>query len=180
MDLERYLETRGHHHPPVTPREVRRRLALFLNMIDAVRVAHARGAIPLQIQAGSFLVQPGEARGAPRLRLDDACMVSRDDPRLPLSPELVEVHRLGVLMYRLVSEPAGAERARGRRGDLSAMRERLRAVMVRALAPNPEHRFASVEALASAVRELFDRTPAFARRTASRRVPAPAFRALAP
>lgn len=143
------------------------RVRLVLDVCAAVAYAHARLVVHRDIKPSNVLVDDS---GAPRLvdfgiaaALDDA---SEDPARHAATPAYAspeqhrgdpagvtqDVFQLGRLLQTLLQD-----------GFLRGYRDDFDAIVTRACAPRAEHRYASVDALASDLRALLDRRPVSAR-----------------
>jgi serine/threonine protein kinase len=154
----------------------RDRLELFLRVCDGVAHAHRRLIIHRDLKPSNILV---DATGQPKLldfgiarMLDDAGDPTRTAGRL-LTPDYAspeqrrgetqttatDVYSLGAVLYRLVTGRLPCEATAGTAGLPSDIGYIVR----KALRPEPEERYASVDAFANDIRAVLESRPVHAR-----------------
>ncbi|HMA12822.1 MAG TPA: serine/threonine-protein kinase, partial [Steroidobacteraceae bacterium] len=148
------------------------RIAVFLQVLDAVSFAHARNVIHRDLKPSNILVtDQGEARlldfGVARLLQAEtqAPSLTRSFGRALTpeyaSPELLrgepidvrsDIYSLGIVLHELLTgrRPALGELARP--GEDPALRDALREALARALSPLPTERYASAAEFAARLR----------------------------
>ncbi len=141
-------------------RPLRARLIAFLQVLDAVRHAHARLILHADLKPANILL---DAQG--RVMLLDfgiARLLDQDGPQAcsPASaaPEQLRGERLGVAadvygLGQVLARLLPREQRRGLAGQA------LNAVIARALAPKPATRYADVDALAQDIHRVLDHRP---------------------
>jgi serine/threonine protein kinase len=167
---------------------VRSRLKLFVRVCDAVSHAHRHLIIHRDLKPQNILV---DAAGQPKLLdfgiaklVNETGDVTQNADQLLTpnyaSPEqfrgeaqstATDVYSLGAVLYKLLTGSAPREHARAGSGREPAAPSRVNAdvprdvdyVVAKALRPEPEHRYASVDEFANDVRAVLDRRPVQAR-----------------
>ncbi|MEM1053959.1 MAG: serine/threonine-protein kinase [Bacteroidota bacterium] len=158
------------------------RIQLFLGALDALAHAHRHLLIHRDLKPPHIVVEPGEA-GRPRVcvldfgvaaALDTAALSgSRPHTTRYAAPEQflgepltasADVFALGLVLWELLAGRAPRRDDHGivleslssaaPRGDESALRDDLDALMARALAPSPADRYTTAGSFATALRDL--------------------------